>query len=247
MHTLHTIHSMPTFAPPVAPVGTRADEAAPDPTQLAARLQDAREQERRHLAREFHDVLGGLLTAARLDLASLQLRLAGQSEEVDRRLQHLDHTLRAAFAVKRRIIDGLAPTSLHGVGLAASLEAMVREFVEASGIHVSTTLEKVAPDEETRLAIYRLVQEALTNIAKYAGAASAEILLRKRGGGIMVTVSDRGPGFDAGKQLPHSHGLEGMRHRVESAGGQLTVESAPGVGTRIRATFPPPWRLAATH
>ncbi|MFC5499398.1 sensor histidine kinase [Caenimonas terrae] len=212
------------------------------PGQLASQLQGAREQaraqEREHLAREFHDVLGGLLTAARLDIASLQARLGGHDAEVDRRLAHLNDTLRAAFALKRRIVDGLAPASLHGVGLTASLEAMVREFVEASGIRVSTYLDNVVADEATQLAIYRLVQESLTNIAKYADARAAEIMLRNRGNTITVVVSDDGQGFEAGQARPGGHGLEGMRHRVESVGGQFTVDSARGRGTRVSASLP---------
>lgn len=207
-------------------------------SQLATQLQRAREQERAHLAREFHDVLGGLLTAARLDVAGLKSRLAGQSEDIGRRLEHLNGTLRAAFALKRRIIDGLAPDSLDSVGLAASLETMAREFVETSGIRLNTCLDNFAADEATQLTIYRLVQESLTNIAKYAAADAAEILLRDHGDTITVAVHDNGRGFDAAQTRAHGHGLDGMRHRVESAGGQLTVQSAPGRGTRICAIMP---------
>jgi signal transduction histidine kinase len=89
-----------------ATIAFRPARRAPD--QFATQIQRAREEEREHLAREFHDVLGGLLTAARLDVACLKSRLAGQSEDIGRRLEHLNETLRAAFAVKRRIIDGLA-------------------------------------------------------------------------------------------------------------------------------------------
>jgi signal transduction histidine kinase len=205
---------------------------------LASQLRRAREQEREHLARELHDVLGGLLTAARLDVAGLQSRLAGQDPEIDRRLDHLNETLLGAFALKRRIIDGLAPASLHGAGLAASIETMVREFVEGSGIRLSTYLDKVATDEPTQLAIYRLVQESLTNMAKYSGADAAEILLRNQGNVITVVVRDNGRGFDPTQTQTHCHGLEGMRQRIESVGGQLTVESSPGRGTCIRATLP---------
>ena len=208
-----------------------------NPAQFEIELERAREQERQHLAREFHDVLGALLTAARLDVAGLQTVLAGTSDDVNRRLNHLNDTLRAAFTLKRRIIDGLAPVSLHGVGLAASLEAMAREFVESSSIRLSTDLDEVTTDEATQLAIYRLVQESLTNISKYADAHAAEILLHDDGAAITVTVSDDGRGFDAQRPRTRGHGIEGMRYRVEGAGGRLDVESAPGRGTRIRATF----------
>jgi signal transduction histidine kinase len=231
MHGAHPGAS--STPPPPAP----APRPATNTAQLAIELERARAQEREHLAREFHDVLGGLLTAARLDVAGLQQLLAGQSPEVDRRLGHLNDTLRAAFALKRRIVDGLAPASLHGVGLVGSLEAMAREFVATSGIRLSTRLDEVRADEAMQLAIYRLVQESLTNIAKYAHARAADIVLRGDGNAITVEVSDDGQGFDPAQAHAHGHGLEGMRHRVESAGGQLAVDSAPGKGTRIRASF----------
>jgi signal transduction histidine kinase len=242
------MQAMHTAAPPAKLLAARRACAAMNPAQLAIELERARAQEREHLAREFHDVLGGLLTAARLDVAGLQQLLAGQSVEIDRRLGHLNDTLRAAFALKRRIVDGLAPASLHGVGLVASLEAMAREFVATSGIRLSTRLDEVVADEAMQLAIYRLVQESLTNIAKYANARAADIVLRGDGNGITVEVSDDGQGFDPALPRTQGHGLDGMRHRVESAGGHLAVESSPGGGTRIRAEFAAAARAAgAAH
>lgn len=207
-------------------------------TQLAAEVQRAREQEREHLARELHDVLGGELTAARLQVASLKSRLAGQSADIDQRLEQLDATLHTALALKRRILDGLEPVSLHVLGLTASLEAMAREFAESSGVHLATDLDEVTADAATELAIYRLVQESLTNMAKYAAAGEADIVLRDRGGKLEIFVRDNGCGFGPAHGGSPGHGLRGMRHRIESAGGHLTVESEPGKGTRIAATLP---------
>jgi signal transduction histidine kinase len=227
-----------THSPRPASRPVLAKGVQPQPSQLAKELQMARAQERQHLARELHDVLGGELTAARLQLACLKSRLAGHSDDIDQRLEQLNNTLGAALALKRRIIDGLEPTSLPTLGLASSLEAMARKFVDGAGIRLRTDLDDVAADATVTLAIYRLVQESLTNMVKYAGATEAGIELRDRGREVTVRVYDNGSGFDPALATSHSHGLDGMRHRVESTGGRLSVESEPGGGTRITATLP---------
>lgn len=208
------------------------------PIAGADAIQRARLQEREHLARELHDVMGGQLTAARLQLACLRSRLAGHSADVDQRLDQLDSTLGAAAALKRRIIDGLEPPSLASLDLAGALAAMAHEFVEGSGIRLSTDLDAVAVDKATSLAIYRLVQESLTNMAKYAAASEVAVVLRDRACDVAVFVRDNGRGFDAGPGGQRGHGLDGMRHRIESVGGRLSVASAPGQGTRIAAVVP---------
>ncbi len=206
--------------------------------ELATHLQQVREQERGHLARELHDELGALLTAAKLDVARLKSRLQGQPPEVAERLQHLTETLNSGIALKRRIIEDLRPSSLSNLGLNASLEILAREFSERSGVDVTTNLEPVELDEASQLTVYRLVQESLTNMAKYAQARQAEISLRNYGAHVEVDVKDDGKGFDMAQAKPSTHGLAGMRHRVEAAGGRLTVASAPGQGTRVAAVLP---------
>lgn len=206
--------------------------------ELAAHLQRAREQERAHLARELHDELGAILTAAKLDVASLGSRLGAMAPDIARRLKHLVDTLNSGIALKSRIVKGLCPSSLANLGLVAALEILARDFGLGAGIAVSVTLEDVTLDAPTQLAIYRLVQECLTNIGKYAGANEAQIVLVDCKQDAMVAVLDNGSGFDlAGVDLSH-HGLEGMRHRVETCGGRLTITSAPGKGTRVMAMLP---------
>jgi hypothetical protein len=146
--------------------------------ELATHLQQVREDERGHLARELHDELGALLTAAKLDVARLKSRLGDQPSEVGQRLQHLTETLNSGIALKRRIIEDLRPSSLSNLGLTASLEILAREFSERSGIEVATALEPVELDESNQLTVYRLVQESLTNIGKYAEARHAEVGVR---------------------------------------------------------------------
>jgi signal transduction histidine kinase len=205
--------------------------------ELATHLQDVRENERGFLARELHDELGALLTAAKLDAARLKSRLA-TSPEATERLQHLTELLNSGIALKRRIIEDLRPSSLSNLGLVASLEILGREFADRSGVQVEMALEPVNLDEGNQLTIYRMVQESLTNIGKYAKASEATIVLKNYGSHVQVEVEDNGHGFDVNKMKPATHGLAGMRHRVEAARGKLSISSTPGTGTLLRAVLP---------
>ncbi|GAA4341728.1 hypothetical protein GCM10023165_22740 [Variovorax defluvii] len=205
--------------------------------ELATHLQDVRESERGFLARELHDELGSLLTAAKLDVARLKSRLADSPDAISR-LQHLNDLLNSGIALKRRIIEDLRPSSLANLGLIASLEILGREFAERSGVEIEMLLEQVELDEANQLTVYRMVQESLTNIGKYAQATEASIVMKNYGNHAVVEVSDNGKGFEARAARVASHGLAGMRHRVEAAGGKLSISSAPGKGTRLSATLP---------
>jgi signal transduction histidine kinase len=208
--------------------------------KLATHLQEVREDERGHLARELHDELGALLTAAKLDVARIKARLGNSLPEVSERMEHLTVTLNSGIALKRRIVEDLRPSSLSHLGLVASLEILAREFADRSGLVIRTSLDPVELGGSAQLTVYRLVQESLTNMGKYAQASHAEIKLHNTDKTITIEVSDDGEGFDAEKVAATSHGLAGMRHRVEAAGGELIVDSEPGKGTRIRAELPKP-------
>ena len=205
--------------------------------QLATHLQEVREDERGHLARELHDELGALLTAAKLDVTRIRSRLGSSLPEANERIEHLISTLNSGIALKRRIVEDLRPSSLSHLGLVASLEILAREFADRSGIDIKTALETVELGGSAQLTIYRLVQESLTNMGKYAMATHAAITLRNTEDHVMIEVSDNGQGFDTDKVAATSHGLAGMRHRVEAAGGKLMIESSPGQGTHIFANL----------
>ena len=132
----------------------------------------------------------------------------------------------------------LRPSSLANLGLNAALEILAREFSERSGIEVATSLETVQLDDSRQLTVYRLVQESLTNVGKYAEAKQVDVSLRDYAAHIEVEIRDDGKGFEPARSRPSTHGLAGMRHRVEAAGGKLTVDSRPGTGTRIAAVMP---------
>jgi len=205
---------------------------------LATYLQQMREEERGELARELHDELGALLTCAKLDVAGLKSRVGGASTEIDQRLQHLGEMINNGIAFSRRVVEGLHPSSLANLGLKASLEILAREFALSSGISMSTRIDEVDIDAETQLTVYRVVQESLNNANKYAAAAQGRVVLLDCDDDVVLAVSDDGQGFDTAAMGTSSHGLAGMRHRVEARGGQFTVSSVKGRGTLVVAVLP---------
>lgn len=216
---------------------TQVQERTANLKELATHLQEVRETERGYLARELHDELGSLLTAAKLDVARLKSRLTDAPDAMQR-LQHLTELLNSGIALKRRIIEDLRPSSLSNLGLVASLEILGREFADQSGLQVEMVLEPVDTDESRQLTIYRMVQESLTNIGKYAKATEVTVTMMNQGSHATIEVADNGCGFDTLHVRASTHGLAGMRHRVEAAQGELVVESTPGSGTRLTASLP---------
>ncbi|AYQ29497.1 MULTISPECIES: sensor histidine kinase [unclassified Polaromonas] len=215
----------------------------PDPVSLPLPgclncQEQVRLQEREHLARELHDALGSLLMSAKLDIACIQPEVNRISPAASEHLRHLTDILNQAMALKRRIIDGLDPPLLSKHGLVKSVANLARDFSSASGIGVTTTLSDVALPAGAQLAVYRLVEEALTNIGKYANASRCSITLRKAGDAVQVEVEDDGVGFTVKEQDNFGHGLMGMKQRIEACAGELLVESAPGRGTRLQACLP---------
>lgn len=211
-------------------------------TELTQHIQTAREDERHRLARNLHDDLGALLTSAKLDAARIKSRIATSAPEAMDLLAHLVETLNSGIALGRRIIEDLRPSALGNLGLAATLDILAREFTAATGVEAECVHEPVELDPVAELVAYRLVQEAITNITKYAGASRVWITLARRGEMVEVSVRDNGAGFDPEVKRASAYGLVGMQFRVEACGGKLTTESAPGRGTVISAILPP--RLA---
>ena len=146
--------------------------------------------------------------------------------------------LNAGVALGRRIIEDLRPSALGNLGLVATLEILAREFARNPGVQMHCTLEPVQLSPAAELMAYRLVQEALTNISKYAHAANVWIDMATRGDMVSVSVRDDGVGFDTEAPRLAAYGLLGMRFRVEAEGGVLMLESAPEQGTLVRVTLP---------
>lgn len=212
--------------------------------ELTQHIQSAREDERQRLARNLHDDLGSLLTSAKLDAARIKSRISGTTPEALDLLAHLVTTLNSGIALGRRIIEDLRPSALGNLGLVAALEILAREFTEQSGVQVHCDLAPVVLEPDAELTVYRLVQESITNIAKYARARQVWVRLVADEGMVDVSVRDDGVGFDPRHKPRSAYGLMGMRYRVEALGGTLTLESRPGHGALIRARIPESKALA---
>jgi signal transduction histidine kinase len=184
--------------------------------------------------------MGALLTAAKLDLARVRSRVPATAgnEALQERLDHLNESLNACAAFKRRITEDLLPSSLSHLGLDATLEIQAQEFERRTGIQTELLLDAPPCDSGTNLAIFRLVQESLNNIAKHAQAKRVCITLQAQAQHIDLRIEDDGQGFDPHEALHKSHGLPGMLHRVEALAGKFHVRSQLGGGTCIQAIFP---------
>lgn len=207
-------------------------------TELARHLQTAREDERAKLARDLHDELGALLTSAKLDAARIKPKLQLAAPELLERLSHLTTTLNSGIALKRRIIEDLRPSTLSSLGIVPALEILCSEFGERSGLAVKAELQPVRLAPTGDLCLYRLAQESLTNIAKYARARTVQVSLRVLDDWAVLTVADDGAGFDPASVRHDAHGLRGMRFRVEAEHGQLHIDARPGAGTSVQARLP---------
>lgn len=223
-------------------VGRRTAEL----TELAKHLQSAREDERSRLARELHDELGALLTAAKLDVARLRRTVGNATPGLHERMSHLDRTIEQGISLKRRIIENLHPSSISNLGLVAALEIQARDFGASANLRLILQLEPVRLNDTAQMTVYRLVQESFTNIAKYAGATTVTVCLGGAGERVRVSVRDDGGGFNIHQVAGSSHGLRGMRFRVEAAGGELRVSSEIGKGTAIDAWLPASAEKSAT-
>ena len=208
-------------------------------TELAHHLQTVREDERAHLARELHDELGALLTAAKLDVARIRRMTRTAAPEIDERLKHMSELLDQGIALKRRIIEDLRPSALSNLGLIPALEILTQEFAQRSGLQLSLELvDTTTTNDADRLALYRLVQEALTNVLRHAKAKHVRVSLGEADGWLQMHIRDDGQGFNPDAVGAGHHGLLGMRYRIESLGGTLQLLSAPGRGTLVLARLP---------
>ena len=210
-------------------------------TELTRHLLTAREDERHRLARNLHDDLGSVLTAAKLDAARIKSRLLGANPEVLARLADLVDKLNIGIALGRTIIEDLRPSTLSHMGLVATLEILARDFAANSGLRAHLDLQPVALSPSAELVAFRVVQEALTNLSKYAAASQVWLGLGEsltRPGFAELTVRDDGLGFDADAPTRSAYGLLGMRFRVEAEGGVMRLQSQPGQGTQISAWLP---------
>ena len=210
-------------------------------TNLATYLTDVRETEKLHLAREMHDELGALLTAAKLDADWIERKLPPESRTlVAQRLARLRQSLTGGITLKRRITNDLRPALLYDLGLIDALRALIDEFRQSEEIEVKADLPEAEPElsEAVSLSLFRIVQEAFTNIRKYARARHVSVALHVTSTGIELSIEDDGVGFDLDSPKLARHGLAGIKHRVFTHGGQLDIDTAPDAGVKIRVVLP---------
>jgi signal transduction histidine kinase len=210
--------------------------------ELSARVLEAREEEKTLIARELHDELGQLLTALKMDLAWLRERLTVDGETAEK-LGEMGAMLDQTVSATRRISADLRPLMLDDLGLADAANWLVDDFARRSGVHCDLKLEGDGPLAEApkpvATAVYRALQESLTNIARHSGAKQAWIVLAAEDEAIEMEVEDDGRGIqpeEIGKA--RSLGLKGMRERINYLGGSFEIARAPRGGTRLRLRVP---------
>jgi signal transduction histidine kinase len=208
--------------------------------EMAARAQTATEEERRRLARELHDGIAQSLAAL-----NIRVRLARNTTDSQVRASDLEDVsagIADAILELRRMARGLRPPALEMLGLAAAIESHARSATEAAGvdavIHAENVTGLLSPDAE--LAVYRILQESLSNVIRHSGASQVRIDLAQIDGGVQLTIEDDGQGFDTTAMMTGDRGLGifGMKERASFMSGVLDITSSAGHGTRVSLTVP---------
>ncbi|MBN1672402.1 MAG: PAS domain S-box protein [Kiritimatiellae bacterium] len=219
---------------------TEAKRAQEQLRQLAVRLQNAREEERERVSQEIHDELGQTLTVVRLGLDWLTGKLAGQ-DRLRAKAQSMMELAAGAIQKVKQISTELRPAMLSHAGLVPALEWHLKEFEHNTGIssEFETEIEGDSFDNTVSLALFRIFQEALTNVARHAEATRLRVSLHLREGMLRLEVADNGKGIaEASVQSFESFGLLGMKERAAAVGGQFHVEPNPGGGTLVSVSIP---------
>ncbi|HUX91917.1 MAG TPA: PAS domain S-box protein [Gallionellaceae bacterium] len=206
---------------------------------LSMFLQTVREEERKRIARELHDELGQALTALKIDLDWLEARCGNMDARVGEKFRSMDVILGKTVESVRIIAEDLRPGMLDDLGLAAAIEWQVEKFQERTTIQceLSMNRDEFELDERVATSVFRIVQEALTNVARHAAASKVRIVVEERDDEIHLEITDNGKGFQAGPKK-RSYGLLGIKERVNMLGGAVEISSQPGAGTAVRASIP---------
>jgi len=210
-------------------------------TELSNHLQTVSDEERAKLARDIHDELGAILVSAKMDAAWVHDRLKDRAPDDADRLARAMATLDDGVDVKRRIVEELRPTLLDNLGLGAAIEWQANEACARAGlaceVHVPEEDEPLPP--ATAITLFRIAQEALTNVIRHAEAKRVTLDLARSRDEVTLRIADDGVGIaeDASRSRL-SHGISGMRHRARALGGTFAVRGRPGAGTVVEVTVP---------
>ena len=208
---------------------------------LASRLNSAREEEGTRIAREIHDELGSALTALKWEIEGLLPLVSSENPAVKRKLEAMMRLADSIIHGAKRIAAELRPSLLDDLGLIEAIESQAQEFRDRSGIATSfdSTLETVPLNHEQSIAVFRIVQEALTNILRHANATRVEIAADQQAGEFILKIRDNGKGItDEARSRPLSLGLLGMRERAHLVGGTIDIQGAAGKGTAVTLRIP---------
>ncbi|MEP7246705.1 MAG: sensor histidine kinase [Gammaproteobacteria bacterium] len=208
-------------------------------SELSTHLQVFAEKEKSELARNLHDELGGLLTAAKMDLSWLQSRLA--EPNYNGRLAQLGTVLDEAMDLKRRVVEDLRPSLLDHFGLPTALRAHVESVCQKAELQCEVTMCEDAETipKELAIGLFRVIQEGLTNVVRHSHAKQVRLALSSDAKRYLLLLMDDGVGIKLNDtRFRWSHGLAGMRHRVQALGGQFAIESSPAEGTTLRVEMP---------
>jgi signal transduction histidine kinase len=210
-------------------------------SNLTAHLQTAAEKDKATLARDLHDEFGGLLTAAKMDLAWLQGRASAKEPEANAKLVGLASLLDEAMDVKRRVVENLRPALLDHFGLPTALQSYFEDTCRKAGIKFTARVpdDFAQLSQDLAIALFRVGQESLTNVLKHAKAENVELTLMMDDSSYRIQISDDGVGIPPERlDGTRSHGLVGMRHRIENLGGRFTISTNAPHGTRIAVVVP---------
>lgn len=210
---------------------------------LSRQLLSAQEEERKKISRELHDVIAQTLTSINVQLATLKREAAIDARGLERNIARTQKLVEKSVNIVHRFARELRPTVLDDLGLIPALHTFMKGFREETGIRVSLSaaaaVEQVHGDK--RVVLYRVAQEALTNVARHAQASQAQVNIQKLDGAIYMKIKDDGKGFQGERALRKKNkrlGLLGMRERLEMVGGTFNITSAPGKGTTILVQIP---------
>src|SRR4051812_45267223 len=206
-------------------------------SELATHLQDSAEAERSALAKELHDELGGLITAAKMDMAWLSAHIGSALDAAsEEKFRSVVQMLNQAMTLKRRVVEALRPSLLDHFGLPVALRSHLDEHCRRAGLEYVATLPEETLDlaPATQLALFRVAQEVLTGVLARASATHLELVIESDADGYSMLIGDDGAPID--KDMERA--LVGMRHRILGAGGTLEAETLPGQGNRVRVYVP---------
>jgi signal transduction histidine kinase len=220
---------------------TLVEERTTELSELSNHLQVVREDEKTKLARDLHDELGGILVSAKMDVAWVEERIAKRDAEAAAKLSRALQALDESVQIKRRITEDLRPTLLDNLGLSAAVDWQVHEVCNRAGLKCKMTLpsddSSIAP--AASIALYRIMQEALTNIVKYSQAKNVTVALGVGENAVTLVVDDDGIGIPDGAQNNFlSHGITGMRQRVRALRGEFSITKRSQGGTRVKVGIP---------